>query len=102
MVHGSHKGSRAALTTPAVLAIGAALTASTMPAFAVPVLSLTLSLSLSLIVLRVAAKIAFTAPLLPVSRIARMVGCIIHSGFTCDSLVLPGFDSGNLAVKRTH
>jgi hypothetical protein len=37
---------------------------------------------LILIVLRVPAESPFTAPLLPVSRVMRMVGCIIHSVFT--------------------
>lgn len=67
-------------------------------------LSWALSLALILLVLRVPAKIPFTAPLLPVlSRIARLVGCIIHSVFTRDSLVFCRASvRGNLAVDRTH
>ena len=56
-----------------------------------PVLALTLTLALILIVLRVPAEIPLTSPLLPVARIMRMVGCIIHSIFTLCSLALPDF-----------
>jgi hypothetical protein len=49
-----------------------------------------LALALILIVLRMPAEIPLTSPLLPVARILRMVGCIIHSIFTLSSLVLPG------------
>ena len=61
--------------TAAILAVRTVLAAATMPVLA-------LALSLVLIILRVPAKIPFTAPLLPVSRVVRMVGCIIHSVFT--------------------
>jgi hypothetical protein len=44
-------------------------------------LTLTLSLPLIGIVLRMSAEVAFTAPLFPVARVVRMVGCIIHFGF---------------------
>jgi hypothetical protein len=64
-----------ATTAPAVLAIGTVLSAASVPV-------LSLALSLILIVLRVPAEIPFTAPLFPVSRVMRMVWCIIHSVFT--------------------
>jgi hypothetical protein len=62
-----------------------------LPASAVPVLPLSLSLILILIVLRVPAEISLASPLLPVARIMRMIGCIIHSIFTLCSLLLPDF-----------
>lgn len=76
MIHRTHECRPTTLaTTTAILAIGTVLSASSVPVLA-------LSLSLILVVLRVPAKIPFTAPLLPVSRVMRMVGCIIHSVFT--------------------
>jgi len=86
VVHGTDKCSSPALSAPAVLTIG-----SVLPASAVPVLALALALALILIVLRVPAEIPLASPLLPVARIMRMVGCIIHSIFTLCSLLLPDF-----------
>ncbi len=64
-------------------------------------LPLALTLALILIALRVPAEIPFTAPLFPVvSRVVRVVGCIIHSIFLPDSLVLPGSERGNLGVGQ--
>jgi energy-coupling factor transporter transmembrane protein EcfT len=74
VVHWTHECWSTTLATTAILAIGTVLSA-TMPVLA-------LALSLVLVVLRVSAKIPFTAPLFPVSRVMRMVGCIIHSVFT--------------------
>lgn len=77
MVHRTHEGWPTTLAATAVLTVGPVLSAASMP-----VLPLSLALSLILVVLRVPAKIPFAAPLLPVSRVMRMVGCIIHSVFT--------------------
>lgn len=79
MVHRTHEGWPTTLTATAVLTVGPVLSAASMPVLP---LSLSLALSLILVVLRVPAKIPFAAPLLPVSRVMRMVGCIIHSVFT--------------------
>jgi len=84
VVHGTDECSSPALSAPAVLTIG-----SVLPASAVPVLAL--ALALILVVLRVPAEIPLASPLLPVARIMRMVGCIIHSIFTLCSLLLPDF-----------
>jgi hypothetical protein len=83
VVHGTDECCSPALAASAILTIGAVL-----PASAVPVLAL--SLSLILIVLRVPAEIPLASPLLPVARIVRMVGCIIHFDFLPLFLVLPG------------
>jgi hypothetical protein len=49
------------------------------------------SLSLVRVVLARTAKPAFTAPLMPISLALRLVWCIIHALFTCESLVFAGF-----------
>jgi hypothetical protein len=82
VIHWTHKGCcPAALPTATVLAIRAPLPAATMP-LSVPLtlaLPWTLALALILITLRVAAEIPFATPLFPVvSRVVRVVGCIIH------------------------
>ena len=81
MVHRTHEGWPTTLAATAVLTVGPVLSAASMPVLSLS-LSLSLALSLILVVLRVPAKIPFAAPLLPVSRVMRMVGCIIHSVFT--------------------
>jgi type III secretory pathway component EscV len=85
VVHRTYECRSTTLAATAVLAIGTVLSTS------MPVLSL--ALSLILIVLRVPAEVPFTAPLLPVSRVMRMVGCIIHSIFTLWFSGVPGFDT---------
>jgi hypothetical protein len=77
VVHWTDEGGTAALPASTVLAIAAALAS--------------VGLSLVGIVLARTAKTAFTAPFVPVSLALRLVGCIIHAFFTCESLVFAGF-----------
>jgi hypothetical protein len=83
VVHGADEcAGAAALSAIAVLAIGAVLAASA----AMPALSLALTLRLALglvgIVLGMSAETAFTTPLMPVSRVVRLLWCFIHAVIT--------------------
>jgi len=81
VVHGANKSRGATLSAVvAVLTVTAILSA----------------LALILSALRLMAEIPFATPLLPVARSLRLVGCFIHSRFTCEFWV---FKPGNASLE---
>ena len=87
VVHGADESASAAtLASAAILAVGAVLAASVaLLARALPLaLALALPMGLIGIVVGMSAETAFTTPLMPVSRVVRLLWCFIHTVITCE------------------